>query len=353
MPSPSIVPSCRQIVQHRLEPQLPARWHHQFRFGIQALTLKPFASLASNARQTVANIHTASTKMDRLVRNDGLATAMSQAVTSLGFIRPTSIVACDHSDFNGLMAFVGAVQTNQGRAIPCLVATTYSPRLSAWDHAPKRIQRLRAKYRQLEEHLYEQALTALEAFADQLGFWPRLVFDRGFGGLPLIQALVNHHATFYVRLKAGRFVELGGRRIHVADLVAPDVRIRLGGLPLRVVRSDTPDTGEPWYILTSDLTTPRDKVLGIYAHRFEIEETFKDLKHVLDLAATRLNSPASLKVLLWFASLSLILAFLVRRWTTNARTSHPKKRCSHYRLFVEALTRELLGPRFDLITGGL
>ena len=353
MPPLSIVPSCREIVQRRLEPQLPTRWHHQFRFGIQALTLKPFSSLASNARQTVANVHPASTKMDRLVGNDGLATAMSQAVASLGFIRPTSIVACDHSDFNGLMAFVGAVQTNQGRAIPCLVATTYSPRLSAWDHAPKRVQRLRAKYRQLEEHLYGQAVAALESFAGQLGFWPRLVFDRGFGGLPLIQALVRHHATFYVRLKAHRFVDVGGTRLHVAALASPDRRIRLGGVALRVVRSDAPDTGEPWYILTSDLTSSRSKILAIYAHRFEIEETFKDLKHVLDLDATRLNSPASLKVLLWFASLSLILAFLVLRWTVDARTGHPKKRCSHYRRFVETLTRELLGPRFDLITGGL
>jgi len=105
--------------------------------------------------------------------------------------------------------------------------------------------------------LYDQVETVLLSWARELGFWPRLVFDRGFGGIHLVQMLTEHEATFYVRLKAGRRVWLGGTEMAVRNLVADDAAIRLGSLELRVVRSDDPETGEPWYILTSDTTSTR------------------------------------------------------------------------------------------------
>lgn len=354
MPSPKIIPSCARIVQHQIMPQIAPKWRGQLRFGIQALTLKPFASLASNARQTVGHPDTASTKMDRLTSNTGLAEALSTAATNLGFIRPSSIVACDHSDFNGLMAFVGAVQTKRGRAIPCLVETTYSPRLPArGDDIPMRKKKLRLAYRQLEYNLYEQASSALEDFADKLGFWPRLVFDRGFGGKKFVRTLMQHEAIFYVRLKAGRLVDLGAERCRVSQLSTLDERIELDGMHLRIVRSDDPETGEPWYILTSDMRSRRKKIVRIYYHRFEIEETFKDLKHILDLDQSRLNRPLSLKVVLWFTCLSVILSFLVGWWAPKpVKPRHAKKTRSWFRQFFEALEREMLQPACQIITGG-
>src|ERR1700683_1383522 len=104
MPSSKIIPSCAQLVQQQFLPHIPKRWQRQFKFGVQALTLKPFASLGSNARQTVSNAATASTKMDRLMGNVGLAQALSSTVRHLGIIHPGSILNCDHSDFNGLTA---------------------------------------------------------------------------------------------------------------------------------------------------------------------------------------------------------------------------------------------------------
>ncbi|HVQ44028.1 MAG TPA: transposase [Candidatus Saccharimonadia bacterium] len=324
------------------------------RFGIQALTLKPFASLASNARQTVSNPDTASTKMDRLARNSGLAEALSTATMSLGFIRPSSIVACDHSDFNGLMAFVGAVQTHRGRAIPCLVETTYSPRLPArGDDIPIRKRKLRQAYRQQGYNLYDQAEMALEDFADKLGFWPRLVFDRGFGGKHFVHTLMRHKAIFYIRLKARRFVDFGVEHVRVSELTSLDEQVQLDGMKLRIVRSDDPETGEPWYILTSDMGSRRQKIVRIYYRRFEIEETFKDLKHILDLDQSKLNRPLSLKVVLWFTSLSVILSFLVGWWTRKPdKTRHTKKTLSWFRQFFEALEREMLQPACQVITGG-
>ena len=356
MPSTTkIIPKCSQIIQQQLLPHIPKRWRRQFKFGIQTLTLKPFSSLASNARQTIANPATASTKMDRLINNLGLAETISAAVTRLGIIHPSSLINCDHSDFNGLTAFVGAVQTKKGRAIPCLVATTYSQRLPAHDQAPKRKQKMRAARSELGYGIYEQVRTTLDDFAEKLGFWPRFVFDRGFMSLELVRFFVERRAIFYVRLKASQFVEVYGEKIRVRDLNGHDVEVAVAGHKVRVIRSDQPENGgEPWYILTSDMKNRRRKIIQIYYHRFEIEETFKDLKHILDLVRTKLMKPASLQLLLWFTSLSLILAYLSGiRADAWINTTHPKKRICWFRLFYESLVRETYRPTADLITGGL
>jgi hypothetical protein len=354
MSSNVIIPAYAYTIQQQLIPAVAEHWRHQVRFGLQALTIKPFVSLASNARATIAHPDTASTNMDRLVANAGLARQLSAVVAGLGIITPRSILACDHSDMNGLLTFMGAIQTKKGRAIPCMLETLYSQFLPGAE-ASKRKQKLRQARKEANIHLYDQALACLEQLALDLGFWPRLVFDRGFGGISFIRGLMEHGATFYIRLKAARFVELGAKQYKVSELPANDARITLGGLSLRVIRSDRPDdTGEPWLILTSDLAKSRKKIIRIYYHRFEIEETFKDLKHILGLKLTRLVKPLSLKILLWFASLRFILGYLAsHRDPRYGKPCHPKKRISWFRRLSEALAREAYGPVCDLITGGL
>jgi hypothetical protein len=343
-----------QIIQKQFIPVLPGYWSHLFRFGVQALTLKPFVSLASNARQTISNPDTASTTMDRLVSNNGLAQALAKAVAELGVVTPKSILACDHSTFNGLMAFVGAVQTRKGRAIPCVIETLYAQQLPAGDTAPKCKQQLRLARKEAGIRMYDQALVALEELAEALGFWPSLVFDRGFGGISFIRRLVAHKAIFYIRLKASRLVELGGEEIKTSALPANDMKITLGGMDLRVIRSNEPDDGEPWFILTSDMVKGRKNIIEIYYHRFEIEETFKDLKHILGLKLTRLTKPLSLKILLWFASLRFILGYLASYKDPRYGTPrNPKKKISWVRRLTEDFLREVYGPVGDLITGGL
>ena len=67
----------------------------------------------------VVNRNTASTKVDRLLANQGLATEMGSLFDSLYALRPSSYVNVDHSDFNGLATLMGAVQTEgEDRAIP-------------------------------------------------------------------------------------------------------------------------------------------------------------------------------------------------------------------------------------------
>ena len=203
--------------------------------------------------------------------------------------------------------------------------------------------------------MYDQALAALEELTAALGFWPRLVFDRGFGGIRFIRKLVAHEAIFYIRLKADRLLELGGTEYKALEIPANDMKITLGEMTLRVIRSDQPDDdGEPWLILTSDMTKSRRKIIRIYYHRFEIEETFKDLKHILGLKLTRLTKPLSLKILLWFASLKFILGYLASHNDPRYGTPrHPKKKISWTRRLTEEFLREVYGPVGDLITGRL
>lgn len=340
MPSPNIVRDIRVLIQNKLAPSVPSRWIHQFSFGLQAYGLKPFQSANGNARTVVGNPNTASTKCDRLLKNLKLAEHLGTVFDTLGLVRPGDLVNIDHSDMNGLTALVGARQTRHGRAIPCFIETTYAHHIPNDSDKP-RWQRLRAamlaarKIRSFTGH----TIDALQVFHDRLGFWPKLVFDRGFGNESLITHLEAEGATFFIRLKSGRFIELDGQRTSVGELPQKDSLVSLFGLTLRVVR--TPQSKkhpEPWYILTNDLTSSRTKIARIYYYRFEIEETFKDVKHIFELKRTKLNQPNSLKILLWFVSLGIALLYLATKASIHQEHyRHPKKRRSWVRIAQEQL----------------
>lgn len=340
MPSIDIVEGVRALTQNKLVPCVPKRWLPQFSFGLQAFGLKPFQSAGSNARSVVANPDTAATKTDRLLANLKLAEHLAVVFDALHLVKPTSFVNIDHSDMNGLTALVGAVQTRKGRAIPCLVETTYAQHIPADSDKP-RWQKLRRamtaarKYQSFTGH----TIDALQTMADRLGFWPKLVFDRGFGNESIVSHLAAEGCIFYIRLKAGRFVEFDGQRTEVKKLAEKDAVVNLYGLKLRVIRSpQSRRAKEPWYILANDFSSSRTKIVRIYYHRFEIEETFKDMKHIFELKRTRLDNPNSLKILLWLVSLGIAMLYLVTKPTKHvAHQCHPKKQTSWLRQAYEQL----------------
>lgn len=340
MPSKDIVRDIRVLIQSKLAPLVPKRWIPQFTFGTQAFSLRTFQSANGNARTVVANPATASTKCDRLLANLRLAAQLGTVFDSLNLVRPGSFVNVDHSDLHGLTALVGAIQTRNGRAIPCLVETTYAHHIPADSDRP-RWQKLRAAMvlARKTQSFTGHTIDSLQDFADRLGFWPRLVFDRGFGNEPIVTHLQAEGCIFYVRLKAGRFVEFDGQQTEVKQLKEKDTAIRLYGLTLRVIRSPKSRRAtEPWYILTNDQTSSRAKIVRIYYHRFEIEETFRDMKHIFELKRTTLTKPNSLKILLWFVSLGIALLYLATK-PTKATTAvgHSKKRKSWLRQAYEQL----------------
>ncbi len=166
--------------------------------------------------------------------------------------------------------------------------------------------------------------------------------------------------TFYVRLKAGRLVEIAGEKVTVSSAKRADETVVIAGITLRVIRS--PKNGknnEPWFILTNDLTSSRNKVVKIYYHRFEIEETFRDIKTILGLRRTKLTKPNSLAILLWFVSLGILILYLAGIGVLGARAllrlltqPHPKKKLSWYRILLELREAEVCSVTYGLLYGG-
>jgi hypothetical protein len=307
----------------------------------------------------------AGNKMTRLLANIGLGTAVAKVISDLDLVTEKSFVNVDHSDFNGLVALVFAVQTRIGRALPVFLETSYSGKLSKKIDASKRIQIMRAAYDKLKiktkTNETKRTITSLKLLRKTLGFWPKLVFDRGFGSRDIIRLLTREKATFYVRLKAGRLVEITGldKAICVSMTKRADMRVTIAGVKLRLIRS--PKVGgdknnEPWYILTNDLTSSRNRIVKIYYHRFEIEETFRDIKTILGLRSTKLYNPESLANILWFASLGIIILYLagvgvmgIKALIEKLTQPHPKKKLSWYRILVELRETEICGLRCDFV----
>lgn len=201
-----------------------------------------------------------------------LAEKLASVCDTLRYVKPGNFVNIDHSDMHGLTALVGAVQTRKGRAIPCMVETTYALQIPAHSDSP-RIQKLRqaTTHARRRQSFTGHTIDALQTMADRLGFWPKLVFDRGFGNESIVTHLSAEGCTFYIHMKAGRFVELDGQKTELKQLDAKDATVRLLGLTLRVIRSPKSRRApEPWYILTNDMTSSRTKIVHIYYHCFEI-----------------------------------------------------------------------------------
>jgi hypothetical protein len=348
MPSPSIVRDARTLVQNKLLPAVGSKWLPQFQFGLEAFCLRPFQSAGSNARSVVANTNTAASKTLRLLQNLALAEHLGSIFDTLSLVHPGDYVNVDHSDQDGLTALVGARQTRNGRAIPCFIETTYAHHIPNDSDKP-RWQRLRAAMlaARKAQSFTGHTIDALQNFHDRLGYWPRLVFDRGFGNESIVTHLAAENATFYIRLKAGRYIVLDGQRTSVSELPKKDSIVTLFGLTLRVIRTPTSRRHpEPWYILTNDLNSSHTKIARIYYHRFEIEEAFKDAKHLFGLHRVQFDKPNSLKVVLWFVSLGIALLYVTTKATMHQEHyQHNKKRRSWVRQAYEQFQRELTSYR--------
>lgn len=348
MSSASIVRDSRTLIQNKLIPSIPTKWWPQLAFGLEAFSLRPFQSASSNARAVVANPSTAASKIHRLLGNRRLADNLGTVFDQLGVVRPDSFVNVDHSDLDGLTALVGAIQTGNGRAIPCFVETTYAHHIPADSNKP-RWKRLRQdmQFARQTQSFTGHTIDALQDFADRLGFWPKLVFDRGFANESIVEHLNAEGAIFYIRLKREGYVEYDGQKTKIEQLPAKDAGIQLFGLRLRVVRSPKNRRAkEPWYILTNDFSSSRNKIVKVYYHRFEIEETFKDTKHLFELHRLKFMRPTSLKVVLWLVFLGIALLYIVTKPTTQRlKTGNPKKQTSWVRQAYEQLQRELTNHR--------
>jgi hypothetical protein len=259
-----------------------------------------------------------------------LLTNFHRLVRESGLVIKTSLINVDFSTFCGFQALCFGAQTGKGRALPVWNASiTYPIKFVG------------------SQNIF--VLEQIKAFGKILGFFPRFVFDRGFWIPCVMKFLLKNEILFYLRIKQGQqlFWNQKGEKKTAKTIGkhTKDAVITLFGYKLRLVVSPPPPKQtnpkkkqniQRWYILTNDSETVREDVLKIYATRFEIEETFKDLKHIQRLKVLHIKKKETFTILLWFASLAQWIAW----WTNEKRDAievHPKKKRSFFRIFWEEL----------------
>lgn len=198
-------------------------------------------------------------------------------------------------------------------------------------------------------------LTELKKFGKTLGFYPRFVFDRGFWIPVVMQFLLKKNIIFYLRIKQGQSLHWNkygkAQKAKIIGRYTKDTEFTLFGYKMRLIVSPPPpkqtnpkkqQNTQHWYIITNDRKSSREEILEIYATRFEIEEVFKDYKHIQKLKNLRIKTKETFTILLWFAT----IAFWIAWWTSGTRAEkntpvHPKKKRSFFRIFWEELQRAL------------
>ena len=135
--------------------------------------------------------------------------------------------------------------------------------------------------------------------------------------------------------------------VRVSDLPRGSHTIYFAGKKLRLVVTKTRSRYKnPWYIITNDLETKPNKIAKIYYRRFQIEEYFRDIKSIFRLKYMRLRKWQSLRTLLCFMSLGIILALTdklsIEKWEEQKIKLPVRKQLSIVRIWQEALSRKVM-----------
>jgi len=334
----NILPQIQKKIQHQVLPLIPKKWHPMFLLGINALSFTPFMSLNGNARVARRNKRAAMKQMWRLSKHQGLQKRFASLLLKLFPIDNNSVISMDFSSFGKFQVLWLGKQTKSGRSIPLWFDIILYPIENP-----------------TSQNLF--ILDVLREFLAVVNCRPKLVCDRGFIGEFLIHSFLDLGLKFYVRMKAGKtwYTTQGKRVLNKQWLL--DQTGQMYGEKLRVVRSSKTlkrklKAKECWYIITNDFQTTRGEIMDIYYYRFEIEETFKDLKHVLDMKPRWFQKIKTVKLLLWFQVLGIWLFFKGSRMITfilQRLKVHPKKKLSWVRQIFEKVMAERLRPVIPVI----
>ena len=325
----SILRQSRSLVNRKFLPHVKPKHKSLFLFGIKAFSLRSFRSLNSNARIVIPNRHTAESKVYRLVSKKKFTSNFLKILGAIKLVTKSSFVSCDFSSFCGFETLAFGVQTMMGRSIPIYAnALTYPITENT------------------SQNLF--IIKQIKILASALGFYPRLVFDRGFAIPHLVRFLTSKKAFFYIRIKEGkRYQKEEGISVRylVKNAKVNDFTCFIYDAVLRIVVSDKPENGNPpWYIVTSDFDSSREEIIKTYYWRFEIEETFKDLKHIYDLKGLQIKKIRTFITLLWFSILGFWMMRLLRVTNKYAKQkfgTHSKKALSLFRMFFETIQLEM------------
>jgi hypothetical protein len=321
-----ILPQIQGKIKADLLGNMKKKWHGMLLLGINALSLHAFHSFNSNARcASKGSSDAAEMQMYRLCHHDKFLSALEGLLLRLFPCNEASIVNIDFTIFHPFAVLCFAVQTRNGRAIPCFVRV------------------LRYPVAEQSQNLF--ILQALDEFLAQLKCKPKIVCDRGFIGETLIKGFLARNLTFYVRMKAGKTILVSGKKKNLRQLHSLESVGIFYGKELRVVRTSKTQmkrlhAKECWYIITNDMKVSRETILSAYYYRFEIEETFKDMKHLFDATSSWMKREQTLRTLLVFQMIGIWLFWEILPELPK-RTVHKKKKLSWLRAAWEALEHEV------------
>lgn len=344
-----IVVQTQQFLTSNIQNHLPKKLHGLFGFGVQALTLQPLVSCNGNARMARNGTRQAAEQqMYRLLRHPKISTLVWQAIAKQVPLTERSLVNIDYSNLYSLAVLGFAAQTKHGRARPVLMRSLAS-NTQGQKKTDAKYHQLKVAYaawkKEVQADQYSFVIKSLRLLRYLYGCQPRLVLDRGFVNPGLVTFLCDESWVFYLRMRSDYYVEYNGGRQTVASFAAGTYSIVWSGQSLRlVVGKRRKRDQEPWYILTNDCHTTNATILRHYYHRFEIEESFRDLKSVFRLKGSRLRTYRSLQVILCFMSLSLISALgegIIVQLLPQYLKTHTKKRLSLVRIWQETMQRGL------------
>lgn len=293
-------------------------------FGFTVLAFREITSLRSNSRLPNLKWNTAKSKAYRITINNKFQKIFPKLIKELNVVREKDIIAVDFSDFNGFQILMFAKQTKEGRTVPIYFEILTYP------------------IEKDSQNIF--VIRAIENFVKFIGRRPKLVFDRGFACPLIIQHLSQNNHSFIIRFKQNKQAvnRETGEILKVKDSTQNDFEVIAYGENLRVVISDKPEIEEkePWYLITNDFKSQREKIINQYYHRFEIEEFFRDAKRLLGLEYINFKKKKSLAIVLWFVILGIWFLWTLKE-TERDKTQRNKMQLSRVRYFMEKMKKEI------------
>lgn len=281
----------------------PKKIHKLLEFGFKAVSLQRIISLNFNARSSVANRHTAESKIYRLTKNARFVKLFPKLLLKLKLISDDDVIAVDFSDFGGLQVLMFAKQTKSGRAIPLYFEIITYPITKG-----------------------SQNIFIINTIGEFLKIIApikvKLVFDRGFACLSIIEYLAEIKVKFYIRIKSIKSVNCKNKTKKAKQFKQGKYIVYAYGLKnMSLIITPPPQNGnEPWYLISNDAESTAEEIQKIYYYRFEIEELFRDAKRVFGLEYINFKKQHNFKTALWFVILGIWLHYYLEETIEKAKT---------------------------------
>jgi len=315
------------LVQSSVIRSVPIRLRHRMFCGIQGLSLREFSSLNANGRSLAINRKTGESRIYRAVHDKRTVPLLLQIILELLPRQSTLFISLDHSQFGPFCIAILAISFRKGRALPIWCQVNRS-----------------------KAGLMKPLLNGLKKLAGELPHDQKLVLvmDRWFCGVKLFEFIATHGWYFICRAKYDRrvIVPWENKGIPIGEISHTELSIEYHKMNLRMVRSNLRlgmKEQEPWFLLTnipSELAS-RTQIVHRYAERFEIEESFKDMKWFQRLEWQQIKRILVIRTLLFFIFLGwwFVWTLTLHHKELQTRAPNPKHCLSWFKSTWEAIYR--------------